>query len=58
MNFVIKKLFTKDDPLHIHKVLGGFCLGNFIYRYTMLFRYGDMFLQNGGGDFYSITWSS
>ena len=50
-SFVYRKLNTKEDPYYIHKILGGFALINYIYRYGLLFRYGDMMLQNGGGYF-------
>jgi len=51
MDFVIKKLNTKEDIYFIHKTLGVFCLFNFIYRYYLLINYGDMFLQNKFGLF-------
>ena len=40
------KLITNEDPYHIHKILGACCLANFVYRWTCLFRYGTMYLDN------------
>lgn len=40
------KLFTKEDPFILHKTLGFTCLIHFIYRYGLLFLYGDMDLNN------------
>jgi cytochrome b involved in lipid metabolism len=34
---VRQKLFTKEDPIGVHKYLGLFCLLNFIGRYTQMF---------------------
>jgi hypothetical protein len=41
----VYKLATKDDPIHIHKMLGIIALCNFIYRYYLLFMYKSMFLH-------------
>jgi hypothetical protein len=41
----LHKLVTKEDPTHIHKLLGLFSLANYIYRYYLLLCYGSMFLQ-------------
>ena len=41
----IKKLVTKEDSSHIHKILGNLCLLNFIYQFYHLFRYGMMDLE-------------
>jgi hypothetical protein len=41
----LHKLITKEDPTHIHKLLGIFALANYIYRYYLLFFYGSMFLN-------------
>jgi hypothetical protein len=39
------KLFTKEDPMHLHKTLGLLVLSNFIYRFYLLFFYGTMRLN-------------
>lgn len=36
------KLVSKEDPWHIHKLLGAVCLLNYGYRYYLLIRYGSM----------------
>ena len=41
----IKKLVTKEDSTHSHKILGILCLLNFIYQFYHLFRYGKMNLE-------------
>ena len=41
-----KRLFTKEDNYNIHKFLGVFCLSHYIYRFTNLFVYGDMFFDD------------
>ena len=41
----LHKLITKEDPTHIHKLLGIFALANYIYRYYLLFFYGSMCLN-------------
>jgi hypothetical protein len=51
MLFIFKKLNTKEDNLFIHKTVGVFCLCNFFYRYYLLIRYGEMFLDNRFGLF-------
>lgn len=33
---VLKSLFTKEDPYHIHKTLGGLCLLSFLWRFSFL----------------------
>lgn len=38
----IHKLVTKEDPYFIHKLFGLISLCNFIYRYYLLFAYGNM----------------
>ena len=47
------KLNTKEDEYHIHKLLGSFCLLNFIYRFYCLFSQGTMFLNTPNG-LYSV----
>lgn len=41
----LHKLFTKEDPVHLHKVLGFVSLANYIYRYYLLLVYGSMFIN-------------
>ncbi len=41
----LHKLITKEDPIHLHKLLGAFALANYIYRYYLLLFYGSMFLN-------------
>jgi hypothetical protein len=43
------KLVTKEDPWHVHKMVGVVCLLNYGYRYYSLFRYGTMDLNNSRG---------
>lgn len=40
------KLVTKEDPFHVHKIIGIVCLLNYGYRYYLLIRYGSMDLNN------------
>jgi hypothetical protein len=47
--FTKKKLITPEDPNHIHKLLGIFCLGNFVYRWGCFLLYRDMFFYNTFG---------
>ena len=49
----IYKLSTKEDSYHIHKLLGGICLVNFIYRFYNLIACGSMQLHNALG-IYSV----
>lgn len=44
--FLLKKLKTKEDPHHLHKTLGIFCLFNYVYRYYLLLSVGNMRLNN------------
>ena len=44
-NLNFNKLITKEDPTYLHKFLGIFSLGNYIYRYYLLIFYGSMFLN-------------
>ena len=41
----LHKLVTKEDPTHIHKLLGLCSLINYMYRYYLLLCYGSMFLN-------------
>ncbi len=45
----LHKLVTKEDAsyFHSHKILGGLCLGNYIYRFAMFLMYGTMFYNPG-----------
>jgi cytochrome b involved in lipid metabolism len=36
-DYVVKKLFTHEDPVYMHKALGIFALVSFIYRYLYVF---------------------
>ena len=45
----LHKLITREDKLHIHKILGFICLVNFIYRFYLLFYYNTMYLDNFNG---------
>ena len=38
----IYKLFTKEDSMNLHKILGSIVLMNFIYRYSHFFYKGNM----------------
>jgi hypothetical protein len=38
------KLNTKEDSSYFHKGLGTLCLFHFIYRYSLFFLYGNMFI--------------
>jgi hypothetical protein len=40
------KLFTREDPLHIHKILGTICLLHYGYRYYLLLTTGTMDLHS------------
>ena len=40
------KLATKEDPIHLHKILGVSCLLNYIYQFYHLFVYGSMYLKD------------
>jgi hypothetical protein len=42
------KLSTKEDPIHLHKILGGLCLAHYVYRYYLLFTTGTMSLHTDG----------
>jgi len=48
------KLVTREDPFHLHKLMGVACLGNFFYRYWLVIVYGNMFLYSPAG-IYSIA---
>jgi len=41
----VRKLITKEDPMHLHKTLGFLSMLHFIYRFTLLLRYGTMRLD-------------
>jgi len=42
----LHKLNTKEDATFFHKYLGTICLCNFVYRFSLYFRYGNMYLDN------------
>eukprot|EP00040_Diaphanoeca_grandis_P038863 m.257555 g.257555 ORF g.257555 m.257555 type:complete len:460 (-) comp35410_c0_seq1:130-1509(-) len=54
--FVIKKLFTKEDPLYLHKILGLFALCSFAYRYGYCMpTYGNLNFNNTWFDHFTIA---
>ena len=42
----LPKLATKEDPYHIHKIIGSLCMINFFIRHALLYLYGNMFFHN------------
>lgn len=48
-NFLIKKLNTHEDIFHIHKILGGIAIVNYIYRFSILCIKNNMNLENEVG---------
>lgn len=34
------RLITHEDPLHLHKTMGIFCLLNYVVQYNLFFKYG------------------
>ena len=44
------KLFTHHDQYHIHKTLGLLALLHYLYRFALLYRYGDAFPSSNGGN--------
>ena len=46
----MNKLITHEDPYHIHKTLGLYCIGNYIYQYYLYFTRGYILLNT-----YTIT---
>jgi hypothetical protein len=55
LQFVKKKLITKEDPQHVHKVLGILALVSFAYRYFYYYpKYGTLGM---GADSW-LTWAS
>ena len=40
------KLFTHHDQYHIHKTLGLLVLLHYLYRFALLYQYGDAFPSN------------
>ena len=48
--FILKKLFTKEDPVYLHKVLGLAALLSFAHRYAWVYpRRGALGLADSGG---------
>jgi hypothetical protein len=41
----LHKLITKEDPIHLHKILGAVAFINCMYRYYLLLVYGSMFIN-------------
>lgn len=40
---VYRKLFTKEDPLYLHKTFGLLCVLSFLYRYAYVYpRFGNL----------------
>jgi hypothetical protein len=44
---MMRKLFTHDDPIHVHKALGAFALMHFVYRGALRLCYGSSGLGDG-----------
>lgn len=42
---IINKLITHEDPFHIHKSMGIYCLFNFIFQLSYYFIYKTMYLS-------------
>ena len=42
---IFKKLITDEDPFHIHKSMGIYCLCNFIIQLTFYLLYRKMYLS-------------
>ena len=54
--YVVKKLFTNEDPIMLHKTLGLLCLMSFIYRYLYVFPMtGNLGFEGTGFDFFTIA---
>ena len=54
--YVIKKLFTKEDPLYLHKTLGLLALLSFIYRYFYVFPMtGTLGFEGTGFDYLTLA---
>lgn len=34
------RLITHEDPFHLHKTMGAFCLLNYVVQYNLFFKYG------------------
>ena len=53
LQFIVKKLNTKEDPLKVHKTLGFLALASFVYRYFVHYPlHGDL----GFGKFDAFAW--
>lgn len=42
---MLSSLITKEDPLHIHKSLGIYCLLHYVYQFLYYYNYGTMNLH-------------
>ena len=42
---VFKKLIMHEDPMHIHKTMGIYCLSHFVYQFTYYYYYQTMNLH-------------
>mmetsp|Transcript_55102 Transcript_55102/g.135148 ORF Transcript_55102/g.135148 Transcript_55102/m.135148 type:complete len:271 (-) Transcript_55102:87-899(-) len=51
-SFVRRKLFTREDPYHVHKTLGALAVLSFVYRYMVVFARGGAHATLG----FSGTW--
>jgi len=49
---LLKKFITREDPFHIHKLLGVSCILNFIYRFYNIINYNLGFQD----DYWTLTW--
>lgn len=54
--FLIKKLFTKEDPIYLHKTFGFLSLLSFIYRYFYVFpKYGNLGFEGTWFDYLTLA---
>lgn len=55
LSFIYKKLFTKEDPQQIHKILGFASLVSFAYRYFVVFpKQGDLGFDGSIFDWFTM----
>lgn len=53
--FLVKKLFTKEDPIMLHKTLGLFALISFAYRYLYcLPLFGNLGFEGSWFDYFTL----
>jgi len=56
VDFLMKKLFTPEDPYHGHKILGYLSLASFIYRYGYLLpTQGNLGFTGTAFDFWTLA---